>query len=248
MKIKRKMLILVPILFLLVSFGMLVTGSCFGQEDLKPYVDQVEHAQKGMTVWQTILSGGWTMVWIALLSIAGGAIIIHCFMNLKIEMLAPREFADEIIKKMERREPVDKICEAEENIFSKMVLAGLKRKGRGPGAAREAIENCERNEIGNLWQLIGFLSDIAVIAPLLGLLGTILGMIQAFNVIAFQTAVVKPILMAAGVSKAMVTTAFGLIVAIPAMLFHAYFRKKVYEIASNIESYRPDIVKIIEQS
>ena len=110
------------------------------------------------------------------------------------------------------------------------------------------MENCGRKEVATLWQNISYLADIATVAPMVGLLGTVLGMIQAFNVIAFQTAVVKPILLAGGVSKAMVTTAGGLIVAIPIMIFYAYFRGKVQEISSIVESYLTDIIKIVEGS
>ena len=109
------------------------------------------------------------------------------------------------------------------------------------------MENHTKKEIGGMWQNISYLADIATIAPLVGLLGTVLVMIQAFNVIAFQTAVVKPILLAGGVSKAMVTTAGGLIVAIPVMLFYAYFRGKVQDISNVVESYATDIIKFIEE-
>jgi biopolymer transport protein ExbB len=81
---------------------------------------------------------------------------------------------------------------------------------------------------------------------LIGLLGTVIGMIRAFNAIAFQTAVVKPILLAGGVSQAMVTTAAGLIVAIPAMIFYAYFRGRVHDITNIVENYSTDIIKIVE--
>ena len=73
-------------------------------------------------------------------------------------------------------------------------------------------------------------------------------MIQAFNVIAFQTAVVKPILLAGGVSKAMVTTAGGLIIAIPALIFYSYFRGKVQTIANRVETYSTDLIKLVNET
>ena len=136
----------------------------------------------------------------------------------------------------------------EKNMISTIILAGLDKKQKGPLLVRESIEVAARKEVGMLWQGISYLADVATVAPLIGLLGTVLGMIQAFNVIAFQTAVVKPILLAGGVSKAMVTTAGGLIVAIPAMLFYSYFKGKVQDISNAVESYTTDVIKVIEET
>jgi len=217
--------------------------------ELKPYINSVDSAKEGMSLWQVIKSGGFIMFVLTLLSIAATTIITYNFISLKTDNLAPKDFAEGIIEDLEEKKDkaVLSMCNAEDNIISSIVIAGLKKKDKGSIFAREAMENCVRQELGKLWQNISYLSDIATIAPLIGLLGTVLGMMQAFNVIAFQTAVVKPILLAGGVSKAMVTTAGGLIVAIPVMLFYTYFRSKVQEISSLIEGYATDIIKIIEE-
>jgi biopolymer transport protein ExbB len=135
-----------------------------------------------------------------------------------------------------------------DNIVARIVLAGLEKKKDGPVFAKEAMEFCARTEIAALWQNVTYLGDIAAVAPLIGLLGTVIGMIQAFNVIAFQTAVVKPMLLAGGVSKAMVTTAGGLIVAIPALIFYSYFRAMVQRIANSIEGYNTDLIKFVNET
>jgi len=203
-----------------------------------------------MTLWQMIRSGGFVMFVLVLLSIAATTFIVYNFITLNLKKLLPRDFAEDVIENLKDKKDTaaKSMCQAEENILSNIVVAGLDKKDRGAIFVREAVENCARKEIGNLWQSISYLSDIATIAPLIGLLGTVLGMMQAFNVIAFQTAVVKPILLAGGVSKAMVTTAGGLMVAIPAMLFYAYFRNKVQEMANQIEGYSTEIIKVIDDS
>ena len=104
------------------------------------------------------------------------------------------------------------------------------------------MEHRARIEIGNLWQNLNYLSDIVTVAPLLGLLG----MIQAFHAIPLQSAGVKTTLLAAGISKAMVTTAAGLIVAIPALMAYSYFRGKVQEVINVIEIYGTDIIEVME--
>ena len=87
-----------------------------------------------------------------------------------------------------------------------------------------------------LWQRVTYLQDIAVLAPMLGILGTVLGMIRSFNAIAYSTSLVKPVALAAGVSQALVTTAAGLTLAIPTMAFYFLFRGRVQRIISATES------------
>ena len=78
--------------------------------------------------------------------------------------------------------------------------------------------------------------DIAVVAPMIGLLGTVFGMMIAFNAVSDQIAVVRPTALIAGVNKAMLTTAFGLLVGIPAMMFYAYFRNRTAKLVSLLET------------
>jgi biopolymer transport protein ExbB len=211
-------------------------------------VKSVQQANDGMTMWELIKSGGGLMYVLGALSIVGLALIIYSFMVININKLAPRDFGDEVIKKLEmgKLHDAEKMCMSESNIFSKITMAGLDKREKGPIFARESMENCLKNEINDLWQVIGYLADIATIAPLVGLLGTIVGMIQAFNGIAFQNAMVKPMLIAAGVSKAMVTTAAGLFIAIPAQVLFSYFKGKVQQISNVVETLGSDIIKIIE--
>ncbi len=234
----------------LVLLGALVlTSDSFSQvEKVQTYVSSLEESKEGMTLWATIKSGGFVMIVLGAMWILATTIVIYNFMMLKLNRLAPKDFSEKVIGKLEagNESQALKICKENENVISTVVKAGLAKRKRGKVFAKEAMENTAKKEIGKLWQNISYLSDIATIAPLIGLLGTVLGMIQAFNVIAFQSAVVKPILLAGGVSKAMVTTAAGLIVAIPVMLFYSFFRARVQDISDVIETYSTDIIKIIE--
>ena len=87
-----------------------------------------------------------------------------------------------------------------------------------------------------------YLLDIAAVAPMVGLLGTVFGMLRAFSSIALDIAKAKPILLASGVSQALVTTAFGLMVGIPAMMFYAYFRRQSSKMVSHLESSSSDVL------
>jgi biopolymer transport protein ExbB len=219
-------------------------------DSIKTISDTVQKGREGMSLWELIVSGGSIMYVLGILSVGAVALIVYDFKNLKASILAPAKFAEEVIQNLEKKEEkvVKGMCQAQQNIIARIVMAGLEKKNRGIVFAREAMENCARKELGKLWQNISYLSDIATIAPLLGLLGTVIGMIQAFNVVAFQSGFVKPIMLAGGVSKAMVTTAAGLIVAIPVMLFYSYFRTKVEEVSDAVETYAADIIKIMEEA
>jgi biopolymer transport protein ExbB len=202
-----------------------------------------------MTLWQTLKAGGAVMAVIGLLSIAAVAIVIYDFMMLNVKKLAPKELFEEVMSKLENREfsAAQTICRKENNtIVSKIVLAGIERKNPMDDAAREAMENTARIELTNLWQNISYLSDIVAVAPLLGLLGTVLGMIQAFRAVPLQSASVKTTLLAAGISKAMVCTASSLVVAIPTLVFYSYFRGQVQQVTNMIEVYSSDIIKAIQ--
>ena len=203
-----------------------------------------------MTLWQTLKAGGGVMVVIGFLSVAAVAIIIYDLMMLKVSKLAPRPLYDEVMRKLETRDltAAKTLCQQKSNtIIAKIVLSGLDRKNPMDEASREAMENTARVEVTNLWQNISYLSDIVAISPLLGLLGTVLGMIQAFHAVPLQSASLKTTLLAAGISKAMVATASGLIVAIPALIAYSYFRGQVQVITNMIEMYSADLIKEIQK-
>jgi biopolymer transport protein ExbB len=108
-----------------------------------------------------------------------------------------------------------------------------------PGLLREIVEGEGGRQATIIQNQTQYLLDIAVIAPMVGLLGTVMGMLKAFNAVALDLAKAKPMLLAGGVSQALITTVAGLIVAIPAMMAYAYFRGRTSRIVSDLESSRP---------
>ena len=96
-----------------------------------------------------------------------------------------------------------------------------------------------------LWQKIAYLNNIGVIAPLLGLLGTVWGMIGAFGAIAFDDSNVKGLTMASNVSQAMITTAAGLVLAIPTLMVYYYLRGRVLTVLSLVEAQASEFVELI---
>ncbi len=206
--------------------------------------------QETTTLWQLLKNGGWSMLVLGALSLVALAIIVYDFMTLKPELKTPQRFFEDLIEKLEAGDykGAVQLCRRNDNILSAVAIAGLERSTKGRLIMRESMENCARKEVSKLWQNIAYLGDIATIAPLMGLLGTVLGMIQAFNVISYAGASLKPIMLVGGISKALVTTAAGLVIAVPVLSVYSYFRGIVQEISNRAEMYVTDIMKLIEES
>lgn len=229
--------------FMVIALGVYVAAS--GRE--AGYIPDIEAGYEGMTMWQVIVSGGAVMVVLALLSVAALSLIIFYAMTMKKDKLLPEDFLESVFSLAEsgRINEAVTISAGGTSVLSKVFYAGASKRDKGPVMVREAMEEEGRREIDILWRRLSYLGDIAAIAPMVGLLGTVLGMIQAFNVIAFQAGAVKPVLLASGISKAMVTTAAGLIIAIPAMIFYSYFRGTVQASAARLENISGELYQLI---
>lgn len=227
--------------FALLVCALASTGMC--ADDIQKYVPDAAAAEKGMTLWQMIVAGGWLMFVLLGLSIGVVALISYFFIAFKKEKLIPDAFFNESRSLLEKNKYDDarNLCNTSDNLVSGVVLAGLDRLDHDKLVIKEAMEDEGRRGVDGLWQKLSYLSDIAVIAPLVGLLGTVFGMIQAFNVIAFETGTVKPIMLAAAIAKAMINTASGILVAVPAMIFFAYFRGIVQDITCRLETASEDL-------
>ncbi|HEO71860.1 MAG TPA: MotA/TolQ/ExbB proton channel family protein [Candidatus Hydrogenedentes bacterium] len=137
------------------------------------------------------------------------------------------------------------MCEGRDELLVNVVRAGLKMSGHDRYVIQDAMESEGERGATALWQRISWLNSIGVIAPLLGLLGTVWGMIQAFSAIALDNAQVKGMAMAYSVSKAMITTAAGLVLAIPTLLIYYYMRGRVIKIIAEVEAVSSEVVEIL---
>ncbi len=140
------------------------------------------------------------------------------------------------------------MCEGRDELLANVLRAGLQVAGHDRYVIQDAMESEGERGAAGLWQRISYLNNIATIAPLLGLLGTVWGMMQAFSTIAFDDAQVKSIAVAYSVSMAMVTTAAGLLLAIPAMAIYYYLRGRVVKILAEVEAEASELVELIARS
>jgi len=203
--------------------------------------------QKGLSLLQLIASGGIILAVLGVMSIITVAIVVYCGLFFRPEKLVPNDFAEDLVNELSKKQiaSAKRMCELSNNLVAKVALAGIQNMGKDNQVISEFMEHKSREEATGLWRLLNYLSDIANIAPLLGLLGTVIGMIQAFSVIAVEGSVVKPVMLAVGVSKAMVATAGGLVVALIAMAAFSVFRTKLQGILQRAEYHIKDVMILI---
>jgi len=208
---------------------------------------EVADGAAGLSLFEIIRSGGPVMVILGMLSVVALALILTYFIIISPRKETPRELVRRLTVLLEGHD-VDaciELCEERDEMVAGVVRAGLRVAGQDRAVVVETMQSEGARLAATLWQQISYLSNIAVIAPMLGILGTVLGMIKAFNGIAFEVGAVRPIVLASGIAQALVTTATGLVVAIPVMAFYFYFRGRVQKVISVVEGVGSELVEPI---
>lgn len=178
---------------------------------------------------------------IIVLSVVALAVIIENMVTLKRDKLAPPELIDEVQALFDEGQYQEamELCENEPCFFTRIAGAGITKIGHQFEVIEQSISEMGDEESIRLHQKIGWLSLISNVAPMMGLLGTVGGMIKAFNVIASSGGQANPADLAKGISEALLTTMLGLIVAIPTSASFAFLRnrlvKTVIEVGAIVE-------------
>ena len=203
-----------------------------------------------LTLWDMVEHGG-PILWVILgMGFIALVLALYLMMTVSVFREAPNSLykrARTQIGKGELRAAY-KMCDARDEMLARVVCAGLQMAGRERYVIQEAMESEGERGATALWQRISYLNNIAQLTPLLGLLGTVWGMMQAFGSIAFDEAQVKGINMAYSVSTAMVTTAAGLAVAIPVLAVYYLLRGRVTRIIATVEAQASELVEIIHEA
>jgi biopolymer transport protein ExbB len=181
-----------------------------------------------------LLAGGWLMFPLLGCSIVALAIIAERLWVLREPKIIPRDLVHTILKDLSKRDakPIRLSELAMQSPLGHILSKGLQHSEQGISAMRSRMEDQGRQVIVELEKYLNTLGTIASAAPLLGLLGTVLGMIQIFAVLGGNP---EPEALAGGISTALLTTAFGLFIAIPSLMFHRYFRRRIDEFAAKLE-------------
>jgi biopolymer transport protein ExbB len=203
-----------------------------------------------MNLFSMFLKGGIIMWPILLCSIIGLTVIIDRYIVLrkaKINIPAFMVRIRGLIKKKDISGAIS-YCMEEKSPVANIVRKGLKKYRLGHERVKEAIENAGSQEISKLEKGLPVLATVAGIAPLLGFLGTVTGMISAFMTIEDLAGTANPSDLAGGIWEALVTTAFGLMVGIPALAFYNYFLSAVKKTVGDMETVANDVIDVIQDS
>ncbi len=198
---------------------------------------------------QMFRDGGLMMYPIAACSFALMVFTFERFISLRSGRVIPRPFVKRLIEQLQQqqidRDEAIELCEQNPSPIANVLIAGVKRYGRSAVEVEQAILDAGERESNNLRRHMRLLNAISQVAPLLGLLGTVFGMIQSFNNIASSQAMGRPELLAGGIGEALITTAAGLLVAIPAYLLYMYFLGHTDRLVMEIDQHSQRLVEVI---
>ncbi|MBU2569847.1 MAG: MotA/TolQ/ExbB proton channel family protein [Gammaproteobacteria bacterium] len=197
-------------------------------------------------MFDLIKSGGWLMLPIILCSIGAMAIIGERFWTLRKNKILPPDLVPQIWK-LSREGKLDASALRSLKMSSPLgavLAAGLANSRHGRDIMRTSIEEVGRQIVHELEKFLNTLGTIASITPLLGLLGTVVGMIKVFTAIMMH-GVGDPTILAGGISEALITTAAGLSVAIPSLIFHRYFERLIDEYVLNMEEEALRLIDVL---
>jgi biopolymer transport protein ExbB len=193
---------------------------------------------------ELIKAGGWVMLPIILCSIVATAIIVERFWCLQKRRIAPRHLIAQIWHWVKNNQlNTERLNELRTGSpLGRILAAGLVNATHSREIMKESIEDTGRHVLHELERFLNTLGTIASIGPLLGLLGTVFGTIQVFSAMSASGAG-NPVEMAGGIAKALVTTAAGMSVAIPSLIFYRYFRGRINELVVTMEQ---EAIKLVE--
>ena len=201
------------------------------------------------SLFEMLLSGGPVMIPIALSSFLMVLIVFERMICLRRRRVAPRLFVERFLLQLrenalDRSEALER-CEENASHVARVFAAAVRKWGKSAVEVEQAVIDEGERVANELRRYLRVLNGVSTVAPLLGLLGTVGGMIQAFNVIATSPAMGRAEMLAGGISVALVTTASGLLVAIPALIFYLFFVGRVDGLVMDIDRYGQDLVNLI---
>lgn len=201
-------------------------------------------------MWDLMLKGGPMMVLIMGCSVIAFAVVIERIYHLRRARIDTRKFMVSITDTLKRNKIMDAIdrCNAMPGPIAHILKAGILRHDRSRAEIKEAIEDAGLHEVPRLEKNLPVLATIAHIAPLLGLLGTVTGMVQAFQVIEMKAGALMPVNpgdLAGGIWESLITTVAGLAVAIPTYVAYNFLVSKVNGLVLEMEKSATDLVNIL---
>ena len=188
-------------------------------------------------MWEIVRAGGPLMWPIILCSVIALGIVVERMWTLQAPRVMPPGLLQKVWQLVEAGQVTDKVIAAlEQNSpLGRVLAAGLASRHRPRAVMMERLEDTGRHVVHELERFLNTLGTIAAVSPLLGLLGTVWGLIEAFATVATKNALGRPELLASGVYQALVTTAAGLSIAIPAVIAYYHFKSRIEDFSRGVE-------------
>lgn len=200
--------------------------------------------------FNVVAKGGFLGItlWLALaaLSVAGTHLIVDSFLKIKESRIIPEGLADGVRAALETGdvEQAKALCGEEPGALANILSAGFSNKDDG---AEDAVSIAAELESEKLMQRVNYLNVVGNLAPMLGLLGTVQGMIMAFATLGTEAGAAKNAMLATNISQALYTTAAGLVIAVPALGFFSFFRNRAAKIILNMEALTMELMKKVRR-
>jgi biopolymer transport protein ExbB len=197
---------------------------------------------------EIVVAGGWVMVPILLCSVVAAAIIVERLWTLQPSRVVPRDLARRIWDLVSRNQLTPQTLQdlRQGSPLGQILAAGLAARGLDRAIMKEGVEDTGRHVVHELERYLNTLGTIAAVSPLLGLLGTVTGMIRTFSALTGGT-VSDPAALAGGISEALITTAAGLMVAIPALIGYRYLRGRVDGLVVQMEQEAIGLMEALQR-
>ena len=197
-------------------------------------------------MFEIIQNGGWMMVPIIIASILALAITVERFWSLRPSQVAPADLLGRVWGWMKNTQPDSQRMRElrESSALGRVLAAGLMNSRHGRQIMKESIEEVASHEIHEMERYLNALGTVAAVAPLMGLLGTVIGMIKVFAEI-MVAGTGQANVLAGGISEALITTAAGLVVAIPALICHRILQRRVDELVVYMEQESLKLVDVL---
>ncbi len=211
--------------------------------------EAVEVAQQTISVWELTLKGGWMMIPLAVLWIIAIYLFIERLLTINKANQNPDQFMS-AVKGLVLKGDVGgarMLCAQNDSPIARMIEKGISRIGSPLKTIEASIENIGKLEIFKLEKNLSTLATIAGAAPMMGFLGTVIGMVKAFIGIAQEEGSVSPKLLSSGIYAAMVTTVAGLIVGIIAYLAYNYLVSRVQKVVHKMEYTSIDFIDLLQE-
>ena len=204
-------------------------GATDTEASASPSSRTASEAAGAVSVQELLRRGGPIMWPLGLCSVIALAFAVERLFNLRTRRVVPPAIVKAVEQALETGQAEESLraCEADRSSAARIFTAGLRHRASSAQTMEHAMEEVGRREVSRLRDNILPLNVIANIAPLLGLLGTVFGMIEAFKVVAGGAGLGKPEALATGIYRALITTAVGLSIAIPALAFYYYFNGRI---------------------